>query len=297
MRKLLVALALVAGCHEDHDDDFDLDDEIYVDALYGSDSYGDGTPAYPYRTITHALEHADNDDILFVAPGTYSTSIGEVFPLIVRSGVTIEGEPGTKGMGSPATLILGGGSTTISGGVMNNQTVNAAMVLSPGNVIRGLVVTNPGGYGIIVNNTSANVEFCTLTQNANDGLLLVNGATGTYNNNTISNNTGDGIRVRDNSAPQLLQNSIVNNVSDGVQADETSNPNLAGGNTMTGNGGVGLNNNTTGTTISAINNTWIASVQGASASGTYASGVTPGPVAAVAGNNFAITNGAAAIQF
>jgi hypothetical protein len=290
------ALPLVLGCHDDHDDDL-FEHEWYVDALYGSDFSGDGTPAFPFRTITHALQHAESGDVIFVAPGTYSTSIGEVFPIIVRNGVTIEGEPGTKGMGSPATLVLGGGSSTISGGVLDGQTVNVAIVVSPNVVIRGLAITNTAGYGVIVNNTSSTIEFCTITQNAQDGLLLVNGASGTYNNNTLSANTGDGVRLRDHSVGSFVQNSIVNNVSDGVQADETSSPNLAGGNSLTGNGGVGLFNNTTGSTISAINNTWKPSVQGSTASGTYASALQAGPVAVVAGNNFAITNAAAAIQF
>lgn len=292
----LAALPLLVGCHDDHDDD-DFDDEWYVDALYGSDFNGDGTPAFPFRTISHALEHARDGDVIFVAPGTYSTAIGEEFPLVLQDDVTIEGEPGTKGMGSPATLILGGGSTTVSGGAMDGQAINTAMVLAPGAVVRGLVITNASGYGIFGNNVSSRVEFCTITQNAIDGFLLVNGASGTYNNNTISSNTGDGVRVRDGSAPLLTQNSIVNNVGDGVQADETSNPNLAGGNTLQGNGGVGLFNNTVATTISAISNTWRLSTQGSTASGTYPAGLQPGPVGFAAGNNFAITNAAAAVQF
>ena len=87
-----------------------------------------------------------------------------------------------------------------------------------------------------------------------------------------------------------------------MAANDTSAPNLgdavlAGGNTLQANTGVGLNNNTTASTIQAVGNTWRLATQSSDASGNYAAALTPGAVPAAAANNFAITNAAGAIQF
>jgi hypothetical protein len=296
---LLVLIPALAACHDDDDDDdFDDFEEVWhVDAVFGSDSFGTGSFQFPFRTISRALDFVDSGDLILVAPGTYSATLGETFPIVVPPNVTIEGDPATKGNGTPATLVLGGGSRTISGGVLISTTVNCAIALSSGSKLRGLAVTNTAGIGILLDNVGPTVEFCTITQCAGDGMLFTVSSTSQINNNVISSNSGDGVEVRDGCIPTLVQNSIVNNVGDGVEAGEAASPNLAGGNLLQGNGNVGLNNSTTGTTISAIGNTWIANVQGSSPTGTYPSGVQPGPVASAPGNNFAITNAGAAIQF
>jgi len=70
--------------------------DFYVDALLGDDA-NDGSEAYPWRTISHALESTegseDNPKTIHVASGTYSASeSGESFPLNTKSWVSLTGE-------------------------------------------------------------------------------------------------------------------------------------------------------------------------------------------------------------
>ena len=106
----------------------------------------------------------------------------------------------------------------------------------------------------------------------------------------------------DTSAPSFHSCSITGNTGDGVLAQDTSVPNLgdsgtAGTNTLTGNTDVGLNNATTASTIQAVGNTWIPSIQAADGAGHIPAGLIPGMIGASAGNNYAITNTAAHLQF
>src|SRR5262245_51656408 len=101
MKGRLLGLALLAlaipACH--NSDTFSLN--IYVDPVFGDDFHGQGTPSFPLRSITRALHFTIAGDAIFLAPGTYSASTGEIFPIRVRPGVLIEGDPATKGAGAP----------------------------------------------------------------------------------------------------------------------------------------------------------------------------------------------------
>jgi hypothetical protein len=58
-----------------------------------------GTAEHPFRTITHALQAASRDLAksssrvirIYVARGVYDTKLGEIFPLIIPGGVSLEG--------------------------------------------------------------------------------------------------------------------------------------------------------------------------------------------------------------
>jgi parallel beta-helix repeat protein len=293
----LLALAIPA-CHEDNNN-FSLN--IYVDPVFGDDFYGLGTPSSPLRSMTRALRFTIAGDAIFLAPGTYSASSGEIFPIPVKPGVLIEGDPATKGSG---TLVSGGGVYSIAGGTQGGTTVTTAFVLGNAAQLSGvkITVTGAGGVGVVFDGTTATVNQCSITGCGASGIRITQGASPTIVNNAITTNAGSGVEVFDTAAPILRQNSISGNSLDGVTANDTSAPNLgdastAGSNTLQANTGVGLNNATTSSTIPAVGNTWILSTQGSDGSGNYAAALTPGAVAAVAGNNFAITNAAAAIRF
>lgn len=68
---------------------------FFVDPSKGSDSSGNGTQSKPYRTITKALtvvkKDANTGLSVALGPGYYSSSSGEVFPIVVPTGVTITG--------------------------------------------------------------------------------------------------------------------------------------------------------------------------------------------------------------
>jgi len=296
----LAALALVVpACHDDHN--FSIN--IYVDPVFGDDFHGDGTPNFPLKTITFALRFTVSGDAVVLAPGTYSASSGELFPIRVKPGVLILGDSATKGAGSPATLVSGGGVYTIGGGSQGGSTVSVAFVLGNGSELAGVQITaaGAGGIGVVLDGSSAKLSQCTITGCGASGLRVYQSATPTIAGNDITANTGSGVDVFDTAAPLLRQNTISANSVDGVVANDTSAPNLGdassgGANTLQGNTGVGLNNATAASTIQAVGNAWRLSTQGSDASGNYAAALTPGPVAAAPGNNFAISN-AAAIQF
>src|SRR5438105_2908793 len=82
----------------------------YVDDGSGNDARSSATaqsPATPWKTITHALGAATSGDTIHVAGGTYNTTLGEDFPLSLKSGVQLIG----NGAGMVTTVnITNGGS-------------------------------------------------------------------------------------------------------------------------------------------------------------------------------------------
>ncbi|HTU81492.1 MAG TPA: DUF1565 domain-containing protein [Candidatus Acidoferrales bacterium] len=67
----------------------------YVNPATGNDSTGNGTPSAPYRSITKALSVVAKSAIpnltVNLAAGSYTTGSGEVFPIVIPTGVTIAG--------------------------------------------------------------------------------------------------------------------------------------------------------------------------------------------------------------
>ena len=79
-----------------------LYDDIYVDVA--ADGPGDGSAEDPFLTITQALAVAGEGAHIMVAPGEYTSESGEIFPLAVPSGVTVEGTFDTE-MGWQTTVM------------------------------------------------------------------------------------------------------------------------------------------------------------------------------------------------
>lgn len=65
--------------------------DVYVDVLHGDNITGNGTAAAPFATITKALSVVAQGDSVHVAPGVYSPSSGETFPLVLPNGVELLG--------------------------------------------------------------------------------------------------------------------------------------------------------------------------------------------------------------
>ena len=302
--RILGLAALAAALPACHDTSF-FTVEFYVDPAFGDDAFGNGTPSFPFRTITRAMRFAISGDVIFLARGGYTSATGEVFPIFVKPGVLIQGDPATKGLGPAATSVTGGGVYAISGGTQASTTVTAAFVMGVNASLSGVRIEVAGatGVGVVFDGAGASLSSCTITDCGGSGVRIYQGGSPSITNNDVTASGGSGIVVHDGAGPILRQNSITGNGADGVEANDTSAPNLgdsatAGANTIDANTGVGLNNNTTASTIQAVGNTWRVGTQGSDGSGNYASGPPiPGTVLAAAANNFAITNAAAAIQF
>jgi hypothetical protein len=301
--RILGLAGMAAALPACHDPEF-FTVNFFVDPAFGDDAFGQGTPSSPFRTITRAMKFAISGDAILLNPGNFTAANGEVFPIIIKAGVLVQGDPATKGLGPAATSVIGGGSYQISGGTQNTTTVTAAFVMGINASLSGVRIEVAGatGVGVVFDHASGSVSSCTITDCGGSGIRIYQDASPSITDTDVTASGGSGIVVHDTAGPILRQNSITANSADGVVANDTSAPNLgdsatAGGNTIDANTGVGLNNNTTASTIQAVGNTWRPSTQGTGINGDYAPGLIPGVVPAAAGNNIAITNAAAAIQF
>lgn len=84
--------------------------QIVADALAGDDAAA-GICRAPFRTLTHALAVAQTGDSISLRPGRYDTVNGEVFPIVIPTGVEIIGNVASKGAGAAPVLIRGGDLT------------------------------------------------------------------------------------------------------------------------------------------------------------------------------------------
>lgn len=119
----------------------------YVDAVYGSNLTGDGSLQAPWQTITYALSQITSSNVeIHVAPGTYNQALGESFPLVMESDVSLIGA-------GYATTIIAGNSAA------NNP--NYSLLYFPPTetytvttVISGFKITN-GSQGVRVDGSPA----------------------------------------------------------------------------------------------------------------------------------------------
>src|SRR4030042_6450277 len=66
--------------------------DYYVDAISGSNTTGTGILGNPWQTITYALGIVNGEGhTIYVAAGTYDTSLGELFPILMKNGVSLVG--------------------------------------------------------------------------------------------------------------------------------------------------------------------------------------------------------------
>ena len=213
---------------------------LFVNPAVGNDATGDGSQRSPLRSLTRALSAAQAGTVIVLSPGTYSEQSGEQFPIQLKSGVTVQGDPGNLGQG---ILIQGGGrflSPTFA-------SQDVALLGADDAVLMGVTVTNPNprGYGLWVESTSPSLSRNTFSNSIHDGVSITgdsrptlqgnyfyrNGANGVtiYGTSqpTIQGNvfeeTGFGINMGQEAAPYLLDNRVWNNRS-GIVVQGDSRP-------------------------------------------------------------------------
>ena len=110
---------------------------LFVDPRLGQDSQDGSSGRSPLRTITRALELAEPNSVIMLAPGVYSADSGETFPLEVDRQITLQGNPGLYGQG-----------IVIQGSAQGSATV----MLSGQAALVGVSVTQPqaDGYSVWV---------------------------------------------------------------------------------------------------------------------------------------------------
>ncbi len=224
--------------------------QLLVNPTTGNDTTGNGSDRTPFKTITQALRVAGPNTAIVLAPGTYSEETGETFPIELKPGVTIQGDPASKGR----NIIIKGGGLFISPTFARQ---NIAILGADKAGIVGVTVTNTNrrGYGLWIESSNPVVSDNTFIGNSHDGISVTgnsatlirnnyfaeNGANGITIYNTsrpevrenVFEKTGFGINVGQNAAPLLIGNRITQNL-DGIVVQNKAQPVLRG-NTIEGN--------------------------------------------------------------
>ncbi|MGP1386640.1 MAG: DUF1565 domain-containing protein [Thainema sp.] len=215
---------------------------LHVNSVAGQDQSGSGESNAPFRSLTHALQMAQPNTVIVLAPGTYSASNGESFPIQLKSGVTIQGNPANSGQD---VIIKGGGLH--SSPAFGEQNVTLVGADQAG--LTGVTVTNtdPKGYGLWIESTSPIVVNNTFHANGYDGVAVAgranpmlrsnlfagNGASGvslfgeaggTLRNNTFDSNSF-GVNIAHQARPILVGNRILRN-RDGIVVQDEARPAL-----------------------------------------------------------------------
>jgi parallel beta-helix repeat protein len=178
-------------------------------------------PGYDYQTITEALAAGESGDEITVADGTYSTGTGEIFPLVMKAGVTpLRREnafiqPIIQGNGANAVVYSDVNSVhvegfTITGGV-NGIYADGSQLMSisscdfSGNITNGIYVgaqsslsvndcTFSSSNGIsATNSVLSDVSNCTFTDCSSAGISAGNSHVVSVTGCDFSNSTGNGI--------------------------------------------------------------------------------------------------------
>jgi len=191
---------------------------VYVNPVTGNDTQAEGSEVSPFRTLTRALQSAPPQTIILLAAGTYSAATGEVFPLVMKPEVTIQGDPTTAGQGF---LIQGGGlflSPTSAG-------QNIALLGADQSVLVGVTLTNPNprGYGLWTESSSPVVLSNTFTGNTHDGISTVGNSAPLIQGNIFVRNGANGITIFGTSRPQVRQN-IFEQTGFGINVSENAAP-------------------------------------------------------------------------
>jgi parallel beta-helix repeat protein len=174
---------------------------LFVNPSVGDDTQGKGGEQTPLKTIAHALRLATANTVIMLSPGTYSAETGEVFPLILKAGVSIQGDARTKGKG---INIQGGGDYLSRSFGSQNVTIVGANQAR----LTGVTVTNsnPRGYGLWIESSDPIVTENTFIGSTQDGISITGNATPTIRQNYFYRNGANGMTIGGNSQAQVREN-------------------------------------------------------------------------------------------
>lgn len=195
---------------------------IYVNPSTGTDSAGAGSSeAAPIRTITYALQQASSGTVVQLAPGSYTNQTGEVFPLVVKQGVTLRGDSSTQGQ---RVGIIGGGSYASPTSAGQNVTIRA----EKDSEITGITITNPNtrGTGVWIESTNATVRNNTFSNSKREGIFISGTANPKIEDNLFTNNEGNGISVARQSTGEI-RNNVFQQTGTGISITESASPLIA----------------------------------------------------------------------
>jgi parallel beta-helix repeat protein len=213
---------------------------LLVNPATGNDATADGSEQAPFKTITQALQVARSGTVILLTPGIYSPESGETFPIALKPGITLQGNPQTRGQG----IVIQGSGFFLSPTFARQK---VAVLGANQATLAGVTITNPEpqGYGLWIESSSPAVVDSTFTGNTHDGISVNgrsnplirgsyfydNGANGITIYGTsrpevrgnIFEKTGFAINVNQKAAPLLVGNRITQN-KDGIVVQATARP-------------------------------------------------------------------------
>jgi parallel beta-helix repeat protein len=209
---------------------------LYVNPALGQDSATAGkTEATPFKTITYALQQAEPGTLIQLASGSYTEQSGEVFPLILRPGVTLRGDEPNKGT---TTTIIGGGAINTLSFARQNITIVAAT----DSVIRGVNVTNilSRGTGIWVESTNPTIANCTFSGSKREGIFLAGTANPLIEGNVFLKNDGNGISIT-KASQGVIRGNLFQETGFGIAIGGTSTPLIEKNQVLSNTDGIYIN--------------------------------------------------------
>jgi parallel beta-helix repeat protein len=176
---------------------------LFVNPSIGNDQNTNGSENAPLKTITQALRIAKNNTVIKLAKGTYSAETGEQFPLILKKGVSIQGDTRTQGEG----IMIQGGGEYLS---RYYGSKNIGIVAAGKAKLAGVTVMNPNprGYGVWVELNRPVLEQNTFAGSTQDGVAVMGKAAPKIYNNYFYQNSANGITVSGNSQPEIKGNTF-----------------------------------------------------------------------------------------
>ncbi len=174
---------------------------LFVNPDVGDDKAGNGSESAPVKTITQALRLANANTVIMLSTGTYSTETGEEFPLMLKPGVSIQGNPSNQGK----DIIIQGGGDYLSRSFAGQ---NVAIVGANQASLTGVTVTNPNrrGYGLWIESSNPVIAENTFSGSTQDGISVSGSAAPTISKNYFDRNGANGITIAGNSSPQVKEN-------------------------------------------------------------------------------------------
>jgi parallel beta-helix repeat protein len=205
---------------------------LFVNPSVGDDKAGNGGERAPWKTITQALQAAQPNTVIMLSPGTYSADTGEVFPLILKSGVSIQGDASNQGRG----IIIAGGGEYLSrsfGG--QNVTIVGANQAGLSGVT--LTNTNPRGYGLWIESSNPIVQENTFTGSTQDGVSVTGNSAPIISKNYFYRNGANGITITGQSQPEVREN-IFQDTGFGINIAQNAVPVVVGNQIQSNRSGI-----------------------------------------------------------
>ena len=210
--------------------------KLYVNAVTGND-LASGSQSAPFKTLTHALQQAQPQTLVYIAPGIYHTANGEVFPLYIPAKVSLIGYNSSQ---EQEIKIVGGGADSTS----DLEAATVTIVMGNHSILQGVTITNPQfpGIGVLIRSVHCTLRDCQLVQskqngisiegtaiidcfdnfiseNGQNGIIIQGNTKGEIRNNQLINN-GCGIQMKDDAAPLIINNQIKHNQTGIILADD-----------------------------------------------------------------------------